>query len=461
MIVQQVYILVRLGRIEDAENLAAEVEIQGYVCQSFSLFTNSQQPRIPEDSTKHIAQINKLTATTAPLNPYLTHRTVHSTKEGTKADRPFEYQSVVLKEDARVLDLAQLKYSGVARSTAKALSQNEAPAVSSAVNTVSVINAAATAQNAVGKAGIKAILPLLEKRPNDVGLLLTVIQLYVLTNNHGSAISLLESFLSRLEQSSSSTDQDVRFAPGLVATLVSLYSAHSRRSHIRAELAKAAAYWREKYKSSSDSDVVRTATGLLKATGTELLSTPNPADQEVAASIFSNLHSTLPSDPAAVAGFVASHAVSDSSSVKPALLDSLPQAQRLVTGIDAAALEAAGVASLPVPTSAAVKRGADKPTKDKKVDEPQKKKRKLSAKRTPKDFVEGKEMDPERWLPMRDRTYYRPKGKKGKSRMGGGGTQGGVVDEKLEGGKAPQAGAQGGAGSGGGKKKPKKKGAKW
>lgn len=424
-------------------------------------YGSSQPHRIPEDSTKHIAQINKLTTSTAPLNPYLTHRTIHSTKEGTLADRPFEYQSVVLKEDANVLDLQSLKYRGVAKSTAKILSRDQTSTVSSAVNTVSVINAAATAENAVGKAGIKAILPLLEKRPNDIGLLLTVIQLYVLTNNHGSAIALLESFFSRLEQSSTTADQDVRFAPGLVATLVSLYSAQSRRSHIRAELAKAAAYWREKYKSSSDPNVVRTATSLLKAAGTELLSTSNPADQELSASIFSNLHSALPSDPAAIAGFVASHATTETSTVKPALLDALPQAQRLVTGIDAAALEVAGVASLPIPKSAAVKRVADKPAKDKKADEPLKKKRKLSAKRTPKDFVEGKEMDPERWLPMRDRTYYRPKGKKGKARMGGGGTQGGVVDEKLEGGKQPQAGGTSGGGGGGGKKKGKKKGGKW
>ncbi|CRK48855.1 hypothetical protein BN1723_016965, partial [Verticillium longisporum] len=56
---------------------------------------------------------------------------------------------------------------------------------------------------------------------------------------------------------------------------------------------------------------------------------------------------------------------------------------------------------------------------------PQKKrKRKL-----PKDFEEGKKMDPERWLPLRDRSSYRPKGKKGKKKANDS-TQGGFVKEE-------------------------------
>lgn len=415
-------------------------------------------------SLRHIAQVNSLTTSLNPPNPFLAHRTFHSTEEGTKSDQPFEYQSRALKEDSRVLDLLTLKHDGLAASTAKILSQCPTSTTDPAITTVSVIHAAAAAQNAAGKAGIKAILPLLEKWPNDVGLLLTIIQLYVLTNNHGSAIALLESFFARLEQQSTPADQDVRFAPGLVATAVSLYSTQSQRTQVRNELANAAAYWRQKYKSSSDADGIRTATGLLKAAGTELLSTSNASDRELAASIFSNLHAAMPSDPAAIAGLVASHAVSDPSAISSSSLDSLPQAQRLVVGINAAELEAAGVASLPTPVSTTVKRsGAERKAKERKAEEPLKKKRKLSAKRTPKDFVEGKEMDPERWLPMKDRSNYRPKGKKKKGKASGGGTQGGIVEDEVEGSKPAQApSGGGGGGSGGGKKKGKRKGgAKW
>lgn len=80
----------------------------------------------------------------------------------------------------------------------------------------------------------------------------------------------------------------------------------------------------------------------------------------------------------------------------------------------------------------------------------------------PADFVEGKKMDEERWLPVRDRSSYRPKGKKGKKKVADL-TQGGVVREngeeslELTGGagtvKVEKAGA---GGKGKGKKKGKK-----
>ncbi|KAF2100378.1 hypothetical protein NA57DRAFT_73989 [Rhizodiscina lignyota] len=432
IMVQHVFVLVRQGRLEEAEKLSSEISSSD----------------IPDISTRHIAQVNGLTTSISPANPYLSHRLFHSVPNFPKSDQPFDYQSLVLKQDSYVLDLLSLKLNGVAKSTSNYLSTNPSATISPAINSISVINAAATAEGATGKAGIKAILPLLEKRSNDIGLLLMVVQLYVLTNNHGSAISLLESFLSRLEQSSTPADQDVRFAPGLVGTLVSLYSSQSRRAHVKQELAKAAAYWREKFKSRSDKGGSSGVLSLLKAAGTELLNSANATDIEASRAIFTELHDTQPSDPAALAGMIASHpSGSDGSEA-----DALPAASRLVAGIDAAALENAGVAALPLPSNVAVKRPAEKAAKEGKREEPVKKKRKLTAKRTPKDFVEGKDMDPERWLPMRDRSYYRPKGRKGKGRMAGG-TQGGIVEEAKP---APSSGGGGGGGGGGQKKKGKK-----
>jgi signal recognition particle subunit SRP72 len=80
----------------------------------------------------------------------------------------------------------------------------------------------------------------------------------------------------------------------------------------------------------------------------------------------------------------------------------------------------------------------------------------------PKDFEEGKKMDPERWLPLRDRSTYRPKGKKGKKKameM----TQGGMVkeEESLElAGGAGSLPVQKASGGGGNKNKKKGKGKK-
>jgi signal recognition particle subunit SRP72 len=187
------------------------------------------------------------------------------------------------------------------------------------------------------------------------------------------------------------------------------------------------------------------------AAGSALLETHNPDNIAMAGEIFESLYKQDSTDKAAIAGLVAAYALSDASKLSSDLLNSLPQAERLVANIDVATLENAGVPSLPTSaaaTSASAKRSAPKaePPKPKKI----------RKSRMPKDFIEGRTMDPERWLPMRDRTYYRPKGRKGKKKMEGL-TQGGAVAEE----KAHEQQKTGGAG-GGQQKKAKKKGkGKW
>jgi len=266
------------------------------------------------------------------------------------------------------------------------------------VNSISVINAAAHAQNQIGKAGLKEILPLLEKRRNDVGLVILVLQLYLLTNNHGSAISILESFFRRLETSPALADQDVRFAPGLIGILISLYSLKGRKSDIRAEFAKAASYWRRKSKPSLT---------LLRAAGKALLESPKTEDRVAAAEIFKNLRGQDPTDRLSTAGYIASHITPSSDLSKfQADVDKLGPIPR----VDAAALEEAGVPHTPTTGSGtSKKRNADTtatllPTR-----------KRIRKSRLPNDYDPSKVPDPERWLPLRDRSSYRPKGKKGKA----------------------------------------------
>jgi signal recognition particle subunit SRP72 len=346
----------------------------------------------------------------------------HSTPTLPKGDHPFKYQSTILRQDEYALDLLSLKYSGVADSTASQLATHPSPTASPSVNTLSVLNAAAHARNEVGKPALKAILPLLEKRPNDIGLLLTIVQLYVLTNQTATATSLLESFFKKLDESSSPSNQDVRFAPGLIGTTVSLYEKQGRKPHAKAALAAAAAYWRSKHKPESKGPPA--SVSLLKAAGSSLLDSSNAEDAKTASEIFSDLHKRDPEDRASTAGLVASLAMSKAGKIDDSLLDALTPAARLVSGIDAAALEEAGVARPPEAVEAESKKRAAPAHDANKA-----KRKKLLKSRTPQDFVEGKEMDPERWLPVRDRSYWKPKGKKGKSRAAGL-TQGGAVDEK-------------------------------
>lgn len=381
----------------------------------------------------------------------MTQRLFDSVPTLSHGEMLFEHQASILERNRYTIDLQSLKYSGVAYSTASIIAKVPAPTISPHINPLSVLNAAAAAKCETGKASLKQILPLLEQRPNDVGLILVIIQLYILTNNPGQAVTLLESFFKRLEESTSSADQDVRFAPGLVALAVSLYRASGRKNHIKAELGKAASYWRRKSKPSLS---------LFRAAGTYLLESSNAEDLSMAGDIFSSLKAQDPNDRTAIAGFVASYATTDLPKVSPDL-EKLTPVSRLISGIDAEALEEAGIPTLPIPPSqvASKKRQAD--TNEKEKEKPVKQ-RKIRKSKMPKDFEEGKKMDPERWLPLRDRSTYRPKGKKGKKKANDL-TQGGVVKDEGE-----SLELAGGAGTvkvekatgGGGKSKSKKKGKK-
>ncbi|KAF2763432.1 hypothetical protein EJ05DRAFT_472340 [Pseudovirgaria hyperparasitica] len=431
--VQQLYVFSMQGKTDAAEKLSARLDIN----------------QIPDLSTRRIAQLSSLSSAKETSNPYLMHRLTHAAPSTPKSDEPFRFQSSILRQNTHVLDLLALKYSGVANSTSSYIAKN-ADASPTSTSPFSVINAAAHAQNQTGKAAIKVLVPLLEKRPNDAGLVLAIVHLYLLTNNHAAAVHLLEGFFKKLEQSESSKDLDVRYSPGLIATIVSLYAAQSRKSHGRIELAKAANHWRTNSKGSQP------PASLLRAAGISLLDSNDEDDLNEAGAIFTAINAHDPSDQAAVAGLIAAYATSDPSKLTDSQIALLPPTARLIQNIDAAALEDAGVAVPPQPaTTTSKKRAApekEKPTKPHKI-------RKT---RMPKDYVEGKKVDPERWLPLKDRSYYRPKGRKGKKKDAGL-TQGGVVAEDKP--SAPEVQKSGGGGGGGGgaqnKKKKKGKGGKW
>jgi signal recognition particle subunit SRP72 len=359
-----------------------------------------------------IAQNNMLASQQKHNNPYLTERLFESTPTLKETEKLFEYQASIIKRNRYAIDLRCLKYDGVARSTGQVISANPSPTTSAYVNGLSAINAAAHTKCQSDKASIKELLTLLEKRPNDVGLILTIIQLYVLAHNPGAATALLESFFKRLEESATPAELDVRFAPGLVSLIVSLYHVQGRKSPIKAQLGKAASYWSKKSTPSED---------LLKAAGLSLLESSNPEDLKAAADFFSSLREKDPADPIALAGYVAAVATTDLSLVS-ADLNKLSHIDKLVSSTDAEALEDAGIASLPL-TMSEISKKRTAPV------EGELRKKRVRKNQLPKDYVEGKQMDPERWLPLKDRSTYRPKGKKGKKKAAEA-TQGGVVREE-------------------------------
>ncbi|KAG9591247.1 signal recognition particle protein, partial [Aureobasidium melanogenum] len=438
--IQQLYVLIRQGRLDDAQALAATID-------------SKDVHAFHDSSTQFIAQTNTAATSTETTNPYLTHRTLYKTPSTILPDKTFTYQSAAIQRNNYTLDLLANKYDGIIRSTA---SLAQTPTLDSATVSLSAFGAAAHARNQAGKEALKSVLPVLERRPNDIGLLLVCMQLYIHASNPAAAISLLENFFARLSSSSEASAQDVRYAPGLIGVLVSLYASRGQQSHARSELAKAAKYWRQ----HSNPPISSRALGhLYKSAGAALLDSSVPADQQLAAELFTFLHEKDSSDRYASAGLVAALARANPSAIDAEKLSALTPLDRLVSNIDVSALEAAGVAkSTPTIASTSTKRSA--PSDSTPATKP--KPKKLKKSKTPKDFDPAKKLDPERWLPIKDRSSYRPKGKKAKARQAMFMQGGAVAEDSGAGSGASTPAAQVVEAKSANKKSKKKgKGGKW
>ncbi|KAI9034995.1 signal recognition particle subunit SRP72 [Aspergillus affinis] len=432
--VQQLYVLIRQGKSEEAESVLQEISVKD----------------IPELSTKKIAENNVTLIRDTAANPFILYKALHETPESTGNDRLFDFQNNIISGNFNSADLLVHKYDGIIRSTSKARAQAPYPSTESSINLLSVFNAAALARGQTGAKALKAILPALERRPKDIGLVLTAAQLYVSTGNTTAAIATLEKSLYLLDESISDQDKEVRFNPGVLGVLVALYKLEGRKVQIRTELGKAAAYWRSQADAPSS---------LLRAAASSLLYSSDASDLATASDIFHDLAQKNSSDRFAAAGYVASQATLDYNKVA-SHVDRLPAIADLVSDIDVSALEAAGVSpsSATAAAAAATIANARKRSAADKQHQGRVTKR-VRKSRLPKDFDASKTADPERWLPLRDRSSYRPRGRKGKQRAAER-TQGGPVTEKTEeaNASASQQRNQGGGSGGGASKKNKKKG---
>ncbi|GAM87316.1 hypothetical protein ANO11243_053390 [Dothideomycetidae sp. 11243] len=436
IIVQQVYVLASMGRHEDAQQLSKTIN----------------PAELSDVTLKGIAHINKL-VTSPSGNPFVLQRHLQTASKDAETDKPFGFQTRAMHKNVSGIALSAQKYDGTAKSMNALTREKPSPTLDSLSNSASVLNIAAHTRNTTGKEALKLVLPQLSKRPKDVGLVLVAVQLYCLTGNKDAATSLLQNFLERLSSSTTSADQDVRYAPGLVATMVSLYTTRGQTSHARSELMKAANHWRKKT-NSAQSQLTPSIVNLLKATGAALLSSASEEDIKLAESIFKDLKAYDSSDPYIAAGLIAS----SSAAIPESQLSNLTSIDRLTSTISATDLEEAGIArppKAPGASSAAPKRAAEPSKVEKAAKKPK-------PSKLPKDYDENKKPDPERWLPLRDRSGYRPKGKKGKQRSNM--LAQGAVEEVSRPGTPGTPVEKAAGGGGGGKqtqKKKKGKGNKW
>ncbi|PSR81513.1 hypothetical protein BD289DRAFT_413009 [Coniella lustricola] len=482
IVLQQAYVLALLGK--DAEAAALQKSVENY--------ENS------DDAINAVGQWNGLISKSL-TNPFMIQRLAELIPEANTGNaRLFNHQAVGVIRNQAAVDLLSYKRSAVKNRSAHILKADATPSIDLERVTWGYLNAAAKAHlTTSAQPSIRSVVALLETRPYDVGLLLTVIQLYVHTKHYDSAIDVLHKFFKYLQEEAGEEQyQDVRFAPGLVSLAVALYRTQNRKKDIREELARAVSYWQSVVPppSTNTSKSTLPSRSLLRDGGIELIRSAKAADLAAAGAAFERLVAQDPDDAVAQAGLIASYATTDYSKIE-AHLDSLSPIESLTGDVDVAALLDAGVPAFPAPqhhTAGGSKKrkaaGGEEESEEadvKQQTQQQQQLEKSSSKkkkrtRRGKTYDPNVKPDPERWLPLRDRSNYRPKNKKGKKKAADS-TQGGFVSTptgtgtpvtegemlNLTGGagqikveKVQQGGGGGGGGGGSGGGGKKKKGRK-
>lgn len=363
-----------------------------------------------------IARNNRTVIEAPNENPYMVQRKVASWVISEKNAKLFKYQADILAHNVNVVDLAAHKTRGVAERTDKLLRSTFSPSATFSLTSAAAANAAAETIGKQGKEVLRKLADLSQKRPHDVGLALTIVQYRTEQGQNGAALAALQALLDRLDRADDENVKDVRFSPGIVSLAVALMRAEGRHNSAKNELTKAAQHWRDRPAGDASS--------VLREAGIELLRSSNPADLELAGSAFEKLFAECQGSHIAAAGLVASLAPTDPEKIKKHVSE-LPPVESLITTVDVETLIESGVASAPRAQAAAS--ATKRPAQDEGADRAANKKPR--RRKLPKNYVEGKTPDPERWLPLRDRSTYRPKGKKGKKKAAES-TQGGVVKEE-------------------------------
>jgi signal recognition particle subunit SRP72 len=349
-----------------------------------------------------LRSLNSAVLRTLEENPFLALRLVEDVLP-KDTENMFTYQRTKLDQLKAISSLRAQKLCGIGSGAGRS-EETEFPHLS-------LVMVAADARLAQNGDALRTCQRLMKSRPLDLGLVLAAIQLHLRKKDTGSAAAALESYLRRLESQGGAEHAHVRFLPGLVALAVSLYRVWGRGRQARAELAYAAEHH------AKTKGVL--STGLLREAGLELVTSLDEADAAVAGTAFNEVLKMVLDDVLSMAGSVAA-ASTTGDTAREKYVDQLPASRELVGDADIRSLLGAGVVSTTSPAGQAKRKHSPMQT------EGLTKKRR---RRMPKNVEDGKQPDPERWLPLRDRSSYRPKGKKGKKKAHEA-TQGGVVKEE-------------------------------
>ncbi|KAG2216271.1 hypothetical protein INT45_002916 [Circinella minor] len=330
------------------------------------------------------------------------------------------YQKRVISMNESLLHLYMNKYDAcrdLAQRLIQKYPENE---------TLYLVLAAATYQQHKAEAAVEELKKYAEKNPKSLALRFATIQLQLLQSRPAAALQTLESYLSLIDQQKNKKEY---YQPAIIALLVWLYEQTGQSDKAMDTLDKASAYW----KMDKEFDSTAAPTSIMKQTASFKLQTGRYSE---AASDFEELVKADPTDAQAVAGLISAYI-----EVDPA------KAEQYGNALPAIALDHLDIPALErsVP---GVKRGYVKKQHDNSTRTIKPKTKKKRKPLLPKQYDESKTADPERWLPARERSTYRAKGKSKKAL--GKGPQGSFV----AGGGIGNTGSANIGGGGSGEKEP-------
>ncbi|CAO3635911.1 unnamed protein product [Cunninghamella blakesleeana] len=255
-----------------------------------------------------------------------------------------------------------------------------------------------------------------QQRPSSLSIRFATIQLELLNSQPMKALKTLEDYLT-LEQEKKSTSPYQY--PAVVALLIWLYEQTNQSEKAMTTLDKASHYWKQHnvktsidstHGSKSSSGVVAAAPSILKQTAAFKLKSERYHD---AAVDYEQLVKEDPTDIQAIAGLVAAYAEID-----PLKAEQYGQALPTISSHQ----------DLNMEDLEHIVPGVKKGYVKKDANSQSKKLKKKSKKRAPllpkKDYDPNKTPDAERWLAVRDRSTYRPKGGKNSKKALNRGPQG-------------------------------------
>lgn len=207
---------------------------------------------------------------------------------------------------------------------------------------------------------------------------------------------------------------DLAYCPGIVSTLVALYMSQEDREAASEALVNAVNWYKKNEPKSSALAVLTRANADFQIKN---------GKAEVAAKMLEDLRKSSPGDALVLAQLISAYAQFDSKKAQQISKD-LPSVEQIVKGLDVDALETSFSTLGPkymkkqLPSKGEASPSVSGETVMQKKNQRKKKKGKL-----PKNCEPGSDIDPERWLPRKERSYYRGK-RKDKRKEIGKGTQG-------------------------------------